>query len=1459
MKKSKSSVAPSKSDFGEKPAPDEFLVVGIGASAGGIQALKAFFENVTADSGMAYVVILHLSPDHDSKLAEILQTVSPILVKQVTKKTLIQPNHVYVVPPNKSLIVSDGQIEISPIKTVEERRAPVDIFFRTLAETHHARAIAVVLSGTGANGSMGIKRVKERGGVAFVQNPREAEFGEMPSNSIATELIDAVLNVREIPKRILAYKNSLGTVEIPIEPEMRPEDQQHSLREIFTLIRVRTGHDFSNYKRATVLRRIERRINVHSLQDLPTYAAYLRDTPEEAQALLKDLLISVTNFYRDKEVFDYLEKNIIPKILKGKTAADQLRIWVAGCATGEEAYSLAMLFAEHLKGSTNAPTLQIFATDIDQQALTNAREGLYTLNDAADVSPERLQRFFIRENKGFRVRRELRESILFANHNVIKDPPFSHLDLATCRNMLIYLNQTAQERVMETMHFALNPGGYLFLGLSESIEGAGDLYAPVNKHFHIYQSRRASGRTSYPVPEVSPSLMYTEKSPPSAETKVPTALERISYGDLHQQLLEQYAPPSIVVNEEYDIVHLSERAGRFLQVAGGEPTKNLLKMVRPELRIELRTALYQAVQRQTNLETKNLAVRVEDHAEIVNIHIRPVLRESSDTARGFILVIFETVGTATGLPEEILTEPEPLARQLEEELVRIKTQLRLSVEQFEVQTEELLASNEELQALNEELRSAAEELETSREELQAVNEELITVNQELKIKIEELSQSNNDFQNLMSSTDIGTIFLDRDLCVKMFTPRVREIFNLIDADLHRPLSDITGRVSFEDLQTVVEGVITNLQAVESEVETDAGKWYLMRVYPYRTVEDRIGGVVITFVDITNRKRSEFQMAELNRQISRQSQTFDKTLSSITDFAYIFDLEGQFIYANQPLLDLLGLSLDEIKGKTFFELPYPKELAEHLHNLIQQVIETKQIVVDETQFTSPTGENGFYEYIFSPVIAADDTVEVVSGSTRNTTDRRRAEETLRESEERFRIMANYAPVKIWLSGLDKGCFWFNKRWLEFTGRTMEQEYGFGWMQGIHPDDLTHFHNIHDTNFDRREPFHLEYRMRRYDGEYRWLLKYGVPRFESSGEFVGYIGSCIDITERKRAETSLIESEERLRLILESVSDYAIFTITHERLINSWNTGAEKIFGYRESEIIGKKAAILFTPEDRAGGIPENEIQTAAAIGRAEDERWHIRKDNTRFYASGVMSKLKQDGGFVKIARDMTDKLLTDKTLHEKDILQQIVGAQEDERRRIARDLHDQLGQQLTGLKLKLETISHADDAIQLADKIREMQEIAASIGESVDFLAWELRPAALDDLGLLAALEVYVREWSRISKIKAEFYSSGLKNTRLAPTSETNLYRVAQEALNNVLKHSKASKVSVLLERRNDSVILIIEDDGTGFDPEDKIVKSGGIGLTGMIERAALIGGTLHIESNIEQGTTIYVRIPVNID
>jgi two-component system CheB/CheR fusion protein len=853
--------------FPAAPVVSETVVAAIGGSAGSIPAFRDFFRNVPPDSGIAFVVVLHLSPEFESHLAEVLQSVSTIPVTQVSGPTKIEPNHVYVIPPNRSLSLRDDTLLLAPIIGFEERRAPIDIFFRALGESREAQAVCVILSGTGADGSSGLRRVKEYNGLVVVQEPNEAEYREMPRNAIATGLADFVLPAAEMPRCILDYREKLLANTRSYEAVDAAEDEEQSLLDIFRQLRVRTGQDFANYKRATVLRRIERRLAIREIAHLSEYARFMREQPAEADALLRELLISVTNFFRDGGVWEQVRKTVIPAIVQQKQPDDSIRAWVAGCATGEEAYSIGILFAEATTAMSYTPEIQIFATDLDEEAIAKARNGFYTATETADVSPERLLRYFVKEQGGFRVSREIRERVLFAHHNLLKDPPFSHLDLVSCRNLLIYLNRTAQERALELLHFSLESGGWLLLGTAETPDGPHQLFSTVDKDAHIYQSR-AVPRTVTPPLRVQLTAAPDLRSVVAAgDVRANGRPSRSAAFDLHERLLEEYAAPSLIVDEQYNVIHLSERAGRYLQFASGEASLNLLQVIRPELRIDMRTALVQAAQKRTTVAARGVTITTGDRAETLNVVVHPALREG-DPARGIFLVVFEPSADDNSAKTQIVAAGPP-SPQMEEELIRIKGQMRITIEQYEVQAEEAKAANEELQAINEELRSTAEELETSQEELQSANEELQTVNQELKIKIEEITHANDDMRNLMSSTDIGTIFVDRALCVKLFTPRIREIFNLIPADVGRPLLDISSKVPVHDLAADLERVIERLQTIEREVATTEGKWHLMRLLPYRTAEDRIDGVVVTFVDITERKRDEDALLRSREQLEQR--------------------------------------------------------------------------------------------------------------------------------------------------------------------------------------------------------------------------------------------------------------------------------------------------------------------------------------------------------------------------------------------------------------------------------------------------------------------------------------------------------------------------------------------------------------------------------------------------------------
>jgi len=1088
------------------------MVVGIGASAGGIQALKEFFENVTGDSGIAYVVILHLSPDHVSKLPEILQLVARIPVTQVVGKVKVNADHIYVISPNHHLAMTDGYIRASENLQEEDRRAPVDIFFRTLADSQGSQAVCVVLSGTGADGSMGLKRIKEKGGAAFVQNPRQAEFDEMPRNSIATGLVDEVLPVAEIPGKILGYKNGMSHVQIHLEDQEQTVEQQNLLREIFTRIQTKLGHNFSNYKRPTILRRIERRINMRNLPDLATYVEFIDQNPDEIIALQKDLLISVTNYFRDKKAFDIVEKEVIPTLIRQATGGVPVRIWVAGCATGEEAYSLAMICAEQTFHLIDVPKIQIFGTDIDEDAIMEAREGTYTLNDAADVSPERLERFFTKEKEVYVVRKEIREMVVFATHNFLKDPPFSRLDLVSCRNVLIYFNKMAQQRAMETFHFALKPERYLFLGSSETIEGASDLYSIYNRDQHIFQSRAVPAR-SYPLPETVPSFRYDFMSQSAfRKERKRKLLDNFSMSDLHQRILEEYAPPSILLNQEFDIVHVSESAGRYLQISGGEPSQNILKLILPQLRIDLHTTLSQAVDKKTTVEARKQKIVIGEKEEVFNIRVRPVFREGS-TTQGFILLVFEPATPDPELDKIIAMTDEPVVKQLDQELTRLKAQLAYSVELHEFHAEELKASNEELQAMNEELRSTAEELETSKEELQSINEELRTVNQELKVKIDETVLNNNNLQNLINSSDIGTIFLDKNFCIAFFTPAATQIFNLIPGDRGRPLSDITNRLEYGGLLDDAGMVLENLQSIEKEVTTIDRRKFLLRVLPYRTSEDRINGVVITFVDITAKSRVENELRESQDRL--QSVT-----DLVPDLLWSNKPNGRVTWFNKRWNDYTGKYIKSDREERAFSgwesLIHPDDIS-ILNEKWTRALKKSEIL--EAQFRLKRSDGAYRWHIARSVPLHDQQGKIISwfGSATDIDNLKNAERALSHSEERYRIALQSAEMIAWDWDVRTDEFTWSEENSTFAGNRGLEKRTVLLERFVLPEDRGMLLDALTKAVEKKDIFQSEFRVApNGKEETQWYFAYGRAVSSQNGRATRVAGVVHNITNRKRLE-------------------------------------------------------------------------------------------------------------------------------------------------------------------------------------------------------------------------------------------------------------------------------------------------------------------------------------------------------
>ena len=864
------------------PTPTEprIPVCAIGASAGGVTASKELFRLLPSDLGLAYVVIVHLAPDQPSALADILGGVTDMPMEQVTDRAQLRSDHVYIIPPDKELVIDGDDVRARPFTEERGLRAPIDMFFRSVAEAR-GDGMAVILSGTGSDGSTGVRSMKEGGGVIFVQEPKSAEFRMMPQAAIAVGVADFVEPIPALAERIAEISRSKEAVRsLPAEPE------DHILQRIVGFLHSRTGHDFSSYKRATVQRRVARRMQVTRMNKLGEYLDYLTENPEEAQELFGDLLISVTSFFRDPEAYGSLASNVIGPIFDDIAEREdgEIRAWVAGCATGEEAYSLAILLLEEAERRKVRVPIQIFATDLDSGALATAREGRYPSSIRADVSQERLDKFFLREGAHYCVKKEVRDTVLFAEHSILKDPPFMRLDIVTCRNLLIYLERSMQQQVSAIFAYGLKPHGYLFLGSAETIDAAGDLFTPVDKDSRIF---RARSRASQKLPVISRMPAEHQAEPFRAPRQTGREEQERTVERVHREALEATSPPSVLVDRDYRVLNLSENAGRYLLPSAGPLSSDITALVRPELRLDLRTAVRRAIDSGTSSMTTPIPVAFNGSRHRVGLFVAPT--GSNDGERGEALILFLDGG-------EVDEASEPGAgaastdevRRLREELNAAESRLAESKTEQENAIQDLRVANEELQSINEEYRSTSKELETSKEELQSMNEELQTVNAELKSKLESIGAAHSDLSNLVAATDVGTLFLDSKLRIRMFTPRISGLFNVTESDVGRHITDFTHRLAYETMAEDARKVLDNLSAIEHEVATRDDRWFMVRLRPYRTVDDKIDGVVATFIDVTAQREATLQMEESGK---RQSflLTLSDTLRPLSDAA---EIEGE---------------------------------------------------------------------------------------------------------------------------------------------------------------------------------------------------------------------------------------------------------------------------------------------------------------------------------------------------------------------------------------------------------------------------------------------------------------------------------------------------------------------------------------------------------------------------------------
>ncbi|MEI6744451.1 MAG: chemotaxis protein CheB [Methylococcaceae bacterium] len=902
------------------------IIVGIGASAGGLEAFEQFFHHAPADSGMAFVLVPHLDPSHASLLTEILQRATAMPVLEASNKAVVKANHVYVIPPNRDMKILRGKLQLTVPKAPRGQRMPIDAFFRSLAEDQTENAVGIILSGTGTDGTLGLRAILGVGGVTLAQEPTTAKYDGMPQSAIQSGYVTHILPVEKMLEVLMSSTKNFVVKTTSSHPQSVPAKEIDS---ILLQLRSITGHDFSLYKKSTIGRRIERRMLQHSIDDTENYATYIKEHPAEAHILFRELLINVTCFFRDTAAFEVLEKKILPELVKNKTNGDTFRVWISGCSTGEEAYSVAILLRELLDESRKEIKIQIYSTDLDDDAIDKARAGIYPLNIAQDVTPARLHRFFIKEENSYRIKKEIREMIVFAIQNVIKDPPFTKLDFLSCRNLMIYLTPELQDRLITAFHYALKPDGVLLLSPSESVGHHTDLFSTINHKWKFYRATNttASSRTMMTRP-----LAWAAAKSGDSEIGVSPIMKETNFAELTRRVLIQFfAPASVVTDLNGNILYVHGDTGRYLRPAPGHATLNVIEMAREGLDLELRSGLFLAASEGTSTLNRETQVKTNGGFSTVNLTIRAL--PDSNGSQKQILVSFQDVPkTITTKRRKHIVKPAELTRieELERDLAYLKESHQFNHEEQQASNEELKSTNEELQSTNEELQSTNEELETSKEELQSVNEEMITVNSEFQGKIEQLSDIQNDMKNLLDTINVGILFLDRNLLIRRFTREATKIYRLAESDVGRSLNDIRCMAEGDDLLVAAQQVLDSLIPYEREMSIGNDEWILARIQPYRTLDNVIDGVVLTFTNITSRVKA---IATEDALILAEG-----IVNTIREPFVVLDGNLNIVFASRTFYRIFKTTQEEAINRSIYTMGDKQWDTPVLHELFDNILE-----------------------------------------------------------------------------------------------------------------------------------------------------------------------------------------------------------------------------------------------------------------------------------------------------------------------------------------------------------------------------------------------------------------------------------------------------------------------------------------------------------------------------------------
>lgn len=1299
-----------------------FPVVGVGASAGGLEAFSAFLTNLPQNTGMAFILVQHLDPSHGSALEEILSRKTKIPVHDVTDGVRVEPNHVYIMPANTDMILQDGALRLSPRTVSRGQHRPIDHFLRSLAEDCGDRSISVILSGTASDGTAGCKSIKEAGGITFAQDEATAKYDSMPASAVAAGCIDFVLPPQQIAEE-LARISKLPYVRRAPSHE-KPLVEYKGMSGLFTLLRDAKGVDFSLYKQSTLQRRVKRRMVVNNVEKLSDYVRLVQKNPGELTELYSDVLIPVTNFFRDPRAFDAVRDLVFPQIFSSSKHL-QTRIWVPGCSTGEEAYSLAMLamefWSDHAKKFPHGPPpLQIFATDISEEALDFARAGSYPESALTGISQARLKRFFVFLDGRYRIHKAVRELCIFARQNIAKDPPFSGLDLISCRNLLIYFGAELQKRVIPSLHYALKPSGFLFVGTAESLTAFTDQFIVVDKKLRIYRKRNTGTRL----------ITYFTRADTSLRQPTDSKLAKAPLGaepaekEIERVLNTRFVPASIVVNSDLEIVRFRGKTGAYLEPASGQPTFSLAKMAREGLFIDLRAALLKAKKENVAVRKEGVTLETNGKARLIDFEVVPV--GNLDAAQRFYLIVFQEASTLRNADADRRKSGRPpakdsgLSRQnqrLAREVRQLRDHLQSIVEENEANSEEFKTANEEVLSANEELQSTNEELETAKEELQSSNEELTTLNEEMQNRNAELALVNSDLLNLLANANIPVVMVSSDAHIRKFTPAAQELLNLRSQDLGRPIFEIRGALEVKDLEKIVLKTIETAQFQEFEVTDARGSWYQLRVRPYKTLDNKFDGAVISFQDITAVKRSLEQMKLYA----------DALIQNAPEPTLLLDSDLRVIVANRSFFDSFQVSHRETDGRLVYEL----------------------------------GNNQW----------------------------------------------NIPDLRILLNRVSR----------------------------------------EDTRIDDFEVRHNFEKL----GE-RMMLLHARRVEPREGEFLIFL-SIEDVT----AARSQFDTLERHAALLNLAQD-AIIVRDRAGKIYSWNQGAEEMYGWTKEEALGKTTHVILQTEFPK---PFEEIEAELRrTGRWEGKLVHKHRDGRQLIVDSRWAFLQQtDGADVMLEINTDISALEQSESSMRQLSSYLMKLQDEERRRIARELHDSTGQKLAAAKLQLDTLVKSGNLKANEKKVSETAQWIDECFQEIRTLSQLLHPPLLDEAGLLSATRWMVDGFSDRAKIQIDLKLAG-EVGRLPQPIELALFRVIQESLSNIHRHSGANKAQIRLARADGSVTLEVRDNGKGI-PAEVLSNSRnrkqivGVGILGMRERLSQLGGILEIDSN-KSGTTVKAQVPV---